>query len=81
MTDAMAPPAERPVTKMRLRSMPKSATAFAIIWRMDSASPRSRARCRLQKPGEAVLRLFPGEAQEDDTKQGDGQIGPARSLV
>ena len=43
MTDAIAPPAERPVTKTRLRSTPYFSTALAIISRMDRASPQSRA--------------------------------------
>ena len=39
----MAPPAESPVTKMREGSIPWVSTIAAIIWRIDSASPRSRS--------------------------------------
>ncbi len=42
MADAMAPPADSPVTNTRVRSSPCASTACSIIWRMEATSPRSR---------------------------------------
>ena len=39
----MAPPAESPVTKTRAGSSPCARIMWATIWRIDSASPASRA--------------------------------------
>ena len=46
ITEAIAPPADRPVTKMRLRSTPYLSTALAIISRMDSLAAIARGVAR-----------------------------------
>jgi hypothetical protein len=60
MTEAIAPPAERPVTNTRLRSIPNSAMAFSIIWRIDSASPLSRCVSSGRNHEKQFFGLFAG---------------------
>src|SRR5437763_1256530 len=60
MTAAMAPPAERPVTKTRLGSSPWSATVRSTIALIEAASPRLGASVRVAGPARGSARHGPG---------------------
>ena len=54
----MAPPADKPVTKMRAGSMPNLVSISAIICRIEWASPRSRPECSSKYQLKQRLGLF-----------------------
>src|SRR5215831_5179498 len=74
MTDAMAPPAERPVTNTRVRSTPKFTMARSTISRIDNASPRSRAVSGNTDDPEHLYRLTPSRVIPDRPRAVRGGI-------
>ncbi|MFO1156069.1 MAG: hypothetical protein U1E43_04535 [Rhodospirillales bacterium] len=75
MTEVMAPPAERPVTKTRCRSRPWAATRWSTICRIDSGSPPSRAkscgRNQLKQRGGVVGAPLLGQQQGEASSPGE----------